>query len=459
MAGVQAAITLFLLIMAILMIPCSKLTDRWGRKRCFTAGLVLYGIGALLSAVSPGLGVLILGNSVFEGVGTALLIPPVYILTTLRFTDLTSRARAFGVISGMGGIGAAAGPLIGGLITTAISWRAAFVFQAVVVATIVLLSRRMVDPIAPDPTRPFDAVGAILSAVGMFFVVFGILQADNDAALMAVFLAVGAAFLIWFFLYIRSRERAGKEPLLSTGLFKNRTSNLGLVTQNIQWLLLMGTSFVVAVFLQTVRGYNAIETGVIFTAATVGILVSSLAAERLAKRRPQRTLIMAGFVVTHRRDRAPARPGRRLVACRRLRARAAADRPRPRGDADPLGQRRAVQLPRSAAGRDIGAVAQRLQSRLVLRHSDRRHDPGLRSRLGKHVLRARDGRSRRPRPRRPRRRHLPSRQSRAAGRADEHPTASGSSRAWDRCRLAGHGGRHGTGPDRLRRFGGFPGRR
>src|SRR4051794_32691258 len=132
-AGVQAAITLFLLIMAILMIPCSKLTDRWGRKRCFTGGLVLYGIGALLSAVAPGLGVLILGNSVFEGIGTALLIPPVYILTTLRFTDLTSRARAFGVISGLGGIGAAAGPLIGGLITTAISWRAAFVFQAAVV--------------------------------------------------------------------------------------------------------------------------------------------------------------------------------------------------------------------------------------------------------------------------------------------------------------------------------------
>ena len=268
--GVQAAITLFLLIMAILMIPCSKLTDRWGRKRCFTAGLVLYGIGALLSAASPGLGVLILGNSVFEGVGTALLIPPVYILTTLRFSDLTSRARAFGVISGLGGIGAAAGPLIGGLITTAISWRAAFVFQAVVVALIVLLSRRVSDPIAPDPTRPFDGFGAFLSAIGMFFVVFGILQADSNVLLMAAFLAAGAAFLLWFFLHIRGRERAGKEALLSTRLFKNRTSDLGLVTQNIQWLLLMGVSFTVAVFLQEVRGYNAIETGVIFTAATVG---------------------------------------------------------------------------------------------------------------------------------------------------------------------------------------------
>src|SRR6266571_6585232 len=145
--GVQAAITLFLLIMAVLMIPCSKLTDRWGRKRCFTGGLILYGIGALVSAVSPGLGVLILGNSVLEGVGTALLIPPVYILTTLRFTDLTSRARAFGLISGLGGIGAATGPLIGGLITTAISWRVAFVFQAVIIVIILVLARSVTDPV------------------------------------------------------------------------------------------------------------------------------------------------------------------------------------------------------------------------------------------------------------------------------------------------------------------------
>ena len=295
--GVQTAITLFLLIMAILMIPCSKLTDRWGRKRCFTWGLTLYGAGALLSAVSPNLGVLILGNSVLEGVGTALLIPPVYILATLWFTDLTTRAWAFGVISGLGGIGAAAGPLIGGVITTGISWRAAFVFQAVVVATIILLSRRLVDPLPPDPTRPFDAVGAILSAVGMFCVVFGILQAGTNNVLFIVFLVLGVAFLVGFFFYIRARERAGKEALLSTGLFKNRVCNLALVTQNMQWLLLMGVSFVVSVFLQEVRGYSAIATGVVFTAATVGILVSSFAAARLAKKYSQRTLIVAGFVV------------------------------------------------------------------------------------------------------------------------------------------------------------------
>jgi MFS family permease len=296
--GVQTAITLFLLVMAILMIPCSKLTDRWGRKRCLMWGLTLYGIGALLSAVAPNLGVLILGNSIFEGVGTALLIPPVYILATLWFSDLTSRAWAFGAISGLGGIGAAAGPLIGGVIATGISWRAAFVFQALVVATIVVLSRRLVDPLPPDPTRPFDAVGAILSAVGMFFVVLGILQAGTYNVLFAACLVLGLAFLIGFFLYIRGRERAGKEPLLSTRLFKNRTCNLALVTQNMQWLLLLGVSFVVSVFLQEVRGYSAIGTGVVFTAATVGVLVSSFAAQRLAKRFSQRALIIAGFLVT-----------------------------------------------------------------------------------------------------------------------------------------------------------------
>jgi MFS family permease len=132
----------------------------------------------------------------------------------------------------------------------------------------------------------------------MFFVVLGILQAGSNGTLLIVFLTIGAALLAGFFLYIRFRERAGSEPLLSMQLFRNRTSNLGLATQNLQWLILMGVSFVVSVFLQTERHYSAIKTGVVFTAATLGILVSSFSAERLAKKYPQRTLIAAGFGVT-----------------------------------------------------------------------------------------------------------------------------------------------------------------
>jgi MFS family permease len=180
--GVQVCITLFLLVMAALMIPCGKLTDRYGRKRLFQLGLLIYGVGAVLSASAPGLGVLILGNSILEGVGTALLIPPVYILTTMLFGDMKSRARAFGVISGMGGIGAATGPLIGGAITAAISWRAAFVFQAIIIVIIVVLGRGIIDPLPADPTRPFDTIGAILSAAGLVVLVGGIMAADTNVA-------------------------------------------------------------------------------------------------------------------------------------------------------------------------------------------------------------------------------------------------------------------------------------
>jgi MFS family permease len=296
--GVQTAITLFLLVMAALMIPGGKLSDRWGRRRCLTLGLAIYAVGALLSAAAPGLGILILGNSLLEGIGTALLIPPVYILTTLLFDNMTSRARAFGVISGMAGIGAAAGPLLGGLITTAISWRAAFVFQFLVVAVIVVLSRRIDDPLPAEPDQRFDVLGAVLSAVGLVLVVTGILLADDNLLATALFIVVGGAVLAGFFLHVRAGERAGREVLLPTVLFRDRTSNLGLVTQNIQWALLLGVSFTVSAYLQVVRGYNAVETGLIFTAATAGVLVASVGAERMATRRPQRTLIVAGFVIS-----------------------------------------------------------------------------------------------------------------------------------------------------------------
>jgi MFS family permease len=243
----------------------------------------------------------------------------VYILATVFSPDLKSRARAFGSISAAGGIGAAAGPLIGGLITSTTSWRVSFVAQAVVVAIIIFLSRAIADPGVQGVKPRFDIVGAVLSAAGLFFVVIGILQADTYGFFRAtqdfviggtvlipeggispvwVFVFIGAVLLAAFFWHIRSMERRGREPLLPTRMFRNRVSNLGLVTQNIQWLVLLGLSFVVSVYLQEVRGYNAIETGLILTPATVGILASSLAAGRLAQRRAQATLIRAGFAVT-----------------------------------------------------------------------------------------------------------------------------------------------------------------
>lgn len=296
--GIQISITLFLLVMAALMIPFGKLTVQLGRKTCFVLGLAVYGVGAVISALSPGLGVLILGNSILEGAGTALLIPPVYILVTLYWTGLSERVRAFGIVSAAGGIGAATGPLIGGWITATFSWRAAFGFQALIIAVILLLALRLKDPLPREPGRPFDVSGAVLSAIGLIVFVFGILAADDNLLLSLGLMAAGAAVIALFFWWVRRLEKAGREPLLSTALFHNRVSNLALVTQNFQWLLLMGTSMLVASHLQVVRQYDAIETGVIFSAATIGILVSSLAAGALVRRFAQRSLIITGFVIT-----------------------------------------------------------------------------------------------------------------------------------------------------------------
>ena len=140
--GVQTAITLFTLTMAALMIPGSKLTDIWGRKRCFMLGLAIYGLGALVASLAQGLPTLMIGYSFMEGVGSALMIPPIYILLTVVFGDLESRAKAFGIVSAAAGLGSAAGPLIGGLITSAISWRASFIVQVLVVGAIIVMGRQ-----------------------------------------------------------------------------------------------------------------------------------------------------------------------------------------------------------------------------------------------------------------------------------------------------------------------------
>jgi MFS family permease len=318
-AGVQTAITLFTLTMAALMIPGSKLTDIWGRKRCFLLGLIIYGVGGLLALLAQALPLLLVGYSLLEGVGSALMIPPIYILVTVAFPDVKSRARYFGVISGAAGLGAAAGPLIGGLVTSAISWRASFGLQVLVVAWIILLGRKITDPGRTGPAPRFDLTGAILSAVGLFFIVLGLLQSRTYGFFVSreafkigntvvipkgsispvwIFVAIGALFLLWFFLHVRSSEKKGRAVLLPLRLFRNKVANLGLGTQVIQWLILQGSFFVVSVYLQEVWKYNAIKTGLILTPATFGILLAAAGADRFARRHPQRWLIIAGFLVT-----------------------------------------------------------------------------------------------------------------------------------------------------------------
>ncbi|HEY0806081.1 MAG TPA: MFS transporter, partial [Pseudonocardiaceae bacterium] len=171
----------------------------------------------------------------------------------------------------------------------------------------------------PGPKPRFDLTGAVLSAAGLFFVVLGFLQSRTygfaksreDFAIggtvvipkgsispVWLYVAIGALFLLWFFLHVRSSEKKGKSVLLPLRLFRNKVANLGLGTQTIQWLILQGSFFTVSVYLQEVNHYNPVQTGLMLTPATIGILAASAAADRFARRHPQRWLIIAGFLIT-----------------------------------------------------------------------------------------------------------------------------------------------------------------
>ena len=372
--GIQIAITIFLLVMAALMIPGGKLTDKYGRKRLFMIGLIVYAVGAVLSAFSPNLGVLILGNSILEGVGTALLIPPVYILTTLLFTELTSRARAFGVISALGGIGAAAGPLIGGLITSAISWRAAFIFQALIIGVIVLLSRKLTDPLPPDPARTFDISGAVLSAVGLVLVVMGILAADNSLWLMIILIIVGALVLALFFRSIRAKEKAGKEPLLDEPLSQSHIQprpgdpkhSVGDAPRHLVCGLGLSAG---GSRLQRHSDRCDLHRRDCRVAGLLTCRRASGEAAFAANAHPCR------IHSHHRRCCSLAGIGGRYPNRLGICTGPAPHWSRTWRDAYAVGQRRAVELPGESARRDLRSVPQRVQPGLQPGHGDRRHHP------------------------------------------------------------------------------------
>ena len=277
--GIQTTITLFTLTMAALMIPGSKLTDIWGRKFCFILGLIIYGAGALLAALAQGLGLLIIGYSLLEGVGSALMIPPIYILITVVFDDLKTRAKWFGVVSGAAGLGAAAGPLIGGLITSYVSWRASFLLQ---------VAGRRRDR-APRPTDRRPAAGRRATVASTCWAPScrppGSSSSCSGSCRPAPTAGrargcgssspVGVVVLAGFFL-LRAGPRAWRPDAAGV---RRACSATGRRTWACSPRTSSGSScrasfFVISVFLQQERGYSAIQTGLMLVPATIGILLS-----------------------------------------------------------------------------------------------------------------------------------------------------------------------------------------
>ena len=297
--AVQGAITLYTLTMAAFMLTGGKLGDIWGSKRAFRIGLVIYGLGTTLTAVAPNLGFVIIGWSIMEGLGSALIVPAINTLVRANYAD-SRRATAYGVLFGVAAAGAAFGPLIGGWITTAYTWRLAFGVEAVIVLGVLLSSGLLTDAPPVEPKPKLDVVGVVLSALGLGLLVFGVLQTSERGwsdPVILLLIGGGVAVLAGFVGWIRQREASGEPVLVHPSIFRHRSIGAGLPVLSTQTFAQAGLLFLIPVFTQSVLGFDAFETGLTLLPLSVGVLVTSVATPRLGRIIYPRTIIQAGLVL------------------------------------------------------------------------------------------------------------------------------------------------------------------
>ena len=313
--GVQLAITAYTLVMAAFMLAGAKLGDILGRDRAFAIGLAIYGLGSFTTAVSPSLGVLLVGWSLIEGLGAALVIPAIVSLIAATYSG-QQRALAFGIIGGVAGAAIAAGPLIGGWVTTELSWRYVFAGETVIVAVILLVRHRMQrSPRVERPPR-LDLVGVALSALGLGLAVFGILKSSTWGLIeprgaltidgheitpfgfsaVPFFVLAGGGCLAAFALWEERREREGRDTLLDRSLLRIEQLKAGLTTLMMQQLILLGTFFVLPVYLQVVLGLDAFETGKRLFPMSVTMFGAAMAGPKLAAGFAPKRVAQAGLL-------------------------------------------------------------------------------------------------------------------------------------------------------------------
>jgi MFS family permease len=299
--GVQLAITAYTLVMAALMLAGAKLGDILGRDRTFALGLAIYGLGSLTTALSPNLAVLLIGWSLIEGLGAALVVPAIVSLIAATYSG-RQRALAFGIIGGVAGAAIAAGPLIGGWFTTELSWRYVFAGETLIVIAILFLRRRLQSAPAVEHPPKLDVVGVALSTLGLGFAVFGILKSSEWGLIeprgaltiggeeitpfgfsaVPFLILAGIGFLAAFVMWEERRERKGLDTLLDRSLLRIKQLRAGLSTLAMQQLILLGTFFVLPVYLQVVLGLDAFESGKRLFPMSVSMFIAALAGPRLA---------------------------------------------------------------------------------------------------------------------------------------------------------------------------------
>jgi MFS family permease len=319
LTGMQAAIALYAVVMAAFMITGAKLADRWGRRRTFMIGTLVYGIGSGITALSPSLAVLTFGWSLIEGLGSAFAQPALLTLATLNFSG-AARTRAFAAIGGMAGFAAAIAPIVTGFFASYLTWRIPFALEVLVAAAVIWLGRKhLAESRDEGPRQSFDLVGVALSALGFATTVLGFIFASTFGFWTArqsmviggvtlfekggispvpVIVCIGLFVLVLFAAWERwGRIRRGREPLVRLSILRLLSIRVGVLLTAAMFLVLAGILFCVPVFTQISLEYSAIESGITMLPLSLALLVAAVFASRLSARGiAQDRLVRVGFL-------------------------------------------------------------------------------------------------------------------------------------------------------------------
>jgi MFS family permease len=305
--GIQTAITLYTLVMASFVITGGTIGRLIGAKKAFSIGCVIYGAGSLTTALAPNLAVLLLGWSLLEGLGAALILPAIVALVASNF-GRAERPKAYGLVASAGAIAVAVGPLVGGLFTTYLTWRLVFVAEVLIVIGILISSRKVTDA-APSGGGRLDLVGTALSALGLAGIVFGILRAGEwglvapraDAPSLfgvsaSILSILAGGTVLWIFFQWEDRVLArGGEPLLDPSILRNSQLQGGLIVFFFQFLLQAGLFFTIPLFLSVSLGLSSIETGVRILPLSLTLLLAAAGIPRLFPDASPRRIVQVGI--------------------------------------------------------------------------------------------------------------------------------------------------------------------
>ena len=294
-SGVQSAIALEALVSAAFILINSKVGDLIGRKRAYVLGLLAYAVGALAMTLAQSLTAIIVFWAIIGGLGASLLLPAMQSLIHGNFAGAAQK-QAYALIGAAAAIAAAVGPLLGGFVTTYLSWRVGFALEVVIIA-VVLSQIRLVKDVAYTGSREIDKVGAVLSVLGMGGVVLGILVWQEGGEFVVLLMAVGAVALVSLARWLVRRKRGGRVTLLDPDLFRTPNFTAGISGQMLQQVALGGAMIVLPLFLQMTLEYNAMQAGLSLAPLSLTMFAAALIAGRKAGDRRPAAIIRAGFLL------------------------------------------------------------------------------------------------------------------------------------------------------------------